>query len=59
MNDLPTKYSATYDATSGFLTLILEGKSNVCNGKTKRGKKTKKGKVWGGRHLTTSRMFSF
>ena len=45
MNDLPTKYSATYDATSGFLTLILEGKSNVCNGKTKRGKKTKKGKV--------------
>ena len=33
-----------YDATSGFLSLILEGKRNVCNGETKSGKTTKKSK---------------
>ena len=40
ISELPSKYSISFDATSGFLTVGLEGKSAIC----RRSSKSKKGK---------------
>ena len=40
--ELPSKYTVEYNASNGFVTLSIEGKSAVCN--KKKGKKSKKAK---------------